>query len=116
MAQRQSISELKRPFVGRWRITGADCFDREYLDLVGEAHLLIPPSGNGDMEFGALTASLEIWFAPGMLLFDWNGSDEGDQVFGEGSIELTSDDRAAVEFDWASGDRAVMTAVRRAKR
>lgn len=116
MAQRPSISELKRPFLGRWRITGADCFDRDYLDLVGEANILIPPSGNGDMEFGAMTASLEISLAPGMLLFDWNGSDEGDQVSGEGCIELTGDDQAVVVVEYASGDRAVLTAVRRAER
>lgn len=116
MAQWPSISELKRPFVGRWRILGADCFDRDYLDLVDEAHILIPPSGNGDMEFGAMTASLRIWQAPGMLLFDWYGSDEGDQVSGRGCIELTGDDQAVVEVEYPSGDRAVLTAVRRAVR
>ena len=111
-----SISELKRPYLERWRITGAGCFDREYLDLVGEAHILIPPSGNGEMAFGALTASLEIWIAPGMLLFDWHGSDEGEEVFGEGSIELTGEGRAAVEIEWDSGDQTVLTAVRHAER
>lgn len=112
MARRSRISEPRHPFVGRWHITGADCFDQEYLDLVGEAHILIPPFGNGEMEFGALTASLEIWLAPGMLLIDWHGSDEGDEVFGEGSIELTGEGRATVEVEWDSGNRAVMTAIR----
>ena len=47
-----------RPFVGRWRIVGADCYDRDHLDLCGEAHLVVPPEGWGEISFGAFTASV----------------------------------------------------------
>jgi len=112
MATRPSISELRQPFVGRWRIVGADCYDRDYLDLVSEACLIVPPEGFGDMKFGAQTASLDLSSAPGMLVFEFHGSDEGDEISGEGFMELTGDDEGEIELDYHSGDFVVMKAVR----
>ena len=77
--------------------------------------MIVPPQGFGDMEFGALTASLDLSVAPGRLVFDWHGSDEGDEVWGEGFMELTGEDEAEIELEWRSGDFAVMKAVRMVK-
>ena len=109
------VSKLKQPFVGRWRIISANCFDRDYLDLATEAHLIVPSEGVGEMEFGAHRASLDFSVAPGMLVFEFHGSDEGEEAFGEGFMELTDEDEAEIELEWKSGDSAVMKAVRTAK-
>jgi len=112
MAQRPTIAELRQPFVGRWRITGADCFDRDYLDLCGAACLIVPLEGHGEMSFGALVAGLDFSFAPGTLFFDWHGSDEMDESIGHGVMELTGADKSEIELEFGSGDVVLMNAVR----
>jgi hypothetical protein len=57
---------------------------RDHLDLCGPAFLRIDADGTGEMEFGALTASVDGGFTPSGIDFEWNGADEGDQVTGTG--------------------------------
>jgi hypothetical protein len=49
------------------------------LDLCGPAFLQIDASGQGDIVFGALDASLDCGFTPARIDFEWNGADEGDR-------------------------------------
>lgn len=44
--------------IGRWRITQADLWDQNYLDLCGPTTLLIAADGHGEIGFGALQAGL----------------------------------------------------------
>jgi len=99
MARRPDIAELRKPFVGRWRIASADLSDRHYLDLVTEAHLIVPPAGFGDMVFGSQTLGLAISVSPAMLAFDLHGFDDGDEVWDEGFMELTAENEAEIELD-----------------
>lgn len=39
--------------VGRWRIVEADLLDRDYLDLVGPATIIIATDGHGEIAFRA---------------------------------------------------------------
>ncbi|MDF0599420.1 hypothetical protein P1J78_01625 [Psychromarinibacter sp. C21-152] len=112
MSKRPSIAELRAPFVGRWRIVEADCYDRDYLDLAGEACLIVPPEGRGEMSFGALIAGLDFSFAPGALFFDWHGADELDESAGEGVMELTGEGKAEIELGYSYGDAAVPQAIK----
>jgi len=112
MSKRPSISDLRKPFVGRWRLVGADCYDSDYLDLVQEACLIVPTEGWGEMSFGALIAGLDFSFAPGTLIFDWHGSDEMDKSTGEGIMELTGKGCAEIELEYSCGDVAVLQAAR----
>jgi hypothetical protein len=97
--------------VGRWRILKADLWDRAYLDLSGPAMLTITARG-GEIAFGALEASLEIEYARDSIGFRWAGSDEGDQVEGEGTAELLDDGTIEIEFAYDNGDEAVLKAKR----
>ena len=97
--------------IGRWRIVEADLWDREYLDLCGPATLTISTQG-GDVAFGALQAGLEVEYARDSIGFRWAGSDEGDQVEGEGTAELFDDGTIEIEFAYHSGDEAVLKAKR----
>ncbi len=38
----------KGQLIGQWSIFEADCFDRDYLDLVAPATMIIAEQGHGD--------------------------------------------------------------------
>jgi hypothetical protein len=95
--------------IGRWRIVEADLWDREYLDLCGPARLTITAQG-GEIAFGALEAGLEVEYGRDSIGFRWSGSDEGDQVEGEGDAELLDDGAIEIQFSYRNGDEAILKA------
>ena len=95
--------------IGRWRIVEADLWDRADLDLCGPATLTITAQG-GEIAFGALEAGLEVEYARDSIGFRWAGSDEGDQVEGEGTAELLEDGAIEIEFAYYNGDEAILKA------
>lgn len=97
--------------LGRWRIVEADTWDRDYLDLCGPATLTITAQG-GEIAFGAMEASLRVAYARDSIDFRWYGSDEGDQVEGEGTAELLDDETIEIEFSYDNGDEAILKAKR----
>ena len=98
--------------IGRWRIVEADLWDRAYLDLCGPATLTITAQG-GEVAFGALQAGLEVEYARDSIGFRWAGSDEGDQVEGEGTADLLDDGTIQIDFAYHNGDEAVLKTNRR---
>ncbi len=100
------------PVVGRWRIIGADLWDREHLDLCGPASLVVRANGDGEIAFGALQASLDIDYGPDEIGFTWAGSDEMDEVSGSGSAELQEDGSLEIEFEYHLADEAILRAGR----
>ena len=98
--------------VGRWRIVAANLWDRDYLDLRGEATIAIGAKGRGEIAFGAMQATLDIEYGRSSVGFAWIGSDEGDEVSGEGTAELLDDGSIEIEFDYHNGDEAVLKAKR----
>src|SRR5271167_1623346 len=97
--------------IGRWRIVEADLWDRSHLDLCGPATLTITARG-GEIAFGALQAGLEVEYARDSIGFRWAGSEEGDQLEGEGTAELLDDGAIEIEFAYHNGDEAVLKAKR----
>ena len=83
--------------IGRWRIVEADISDRAYLNICGPATLTIIAQGV-EIAFGALEAGLEVEYARNSIGFRWTGSDEGDQVEGEGTAEVLEDGSIEIEF------------------
>jgi hypothetical protein len=98
--------------IGRWRIVDADLWDRDYLDLDGPAIITIGADNNGEIAFGALQAGLDLSYGPSMVFFRWNGSDEMDQVTGDGSAELLDDGSIEITFAYHNGDEAILKAKR----
>ena len=99
------------PVVGRWRIVEGDLWDRVYLDLCGPASLVVKASGDGEITFGAMQASLDIDYGPDEFGFTWAGFDEKTEVAGSGSAELQDDGSLLIEFAYHLGDAAVLKAV-----
>jgi hypothetical protein len=62
--------------------------------------------------FGALQASLDIEYSRDSVGFTWEGSDEMDEVRGDGSAELLDDGSIEIEFAYHDGDEAVLKAKR----
>jgi hypothetical protein len=98
--------------IGRWRITGADLWDRDYLDLVEPAHLTVGEDGRAELAFGALQAAGEIEYSQTIVFFRWNGFDEGDEISGDASAELQDDGSLEIELSFDNGDDATLTAQR----
>ena len=98
--------------IGRWRIVGADIWDRDHLDLCGPATITITDHGRGEIAFGALQAGLDIEYSRSSVGFTWEGFDEMDEVSGDGSAELLDDGSIEIEFAYHNGDEAVLKAKR----
>jgi hypothetical protein len=98
--------------IGRWRIVEADLWDRDYLDLVEPATLVIQDDGHGEIAFGAMQAGLDLEYSRSMVFFTWAGFDEMDEVTGSGSAELLDDGTLEIEFAYHMGDQATLKAER----
>lgn len=98
--------------VGQWRITEADIWDQNHLDLCGPASLVIQDDGRGEIAFGALQAGLDLEYGRSMVFFTWAGFDEMDKVSGTGSAELLDDGSLEIEFAYHLGDEAMLKAKR----
>ncbi|MGD9659132.1 MAG: hypothetical protein AB7U61_16100 [Methylocystis sp.] len=96
--------------VGRWRIVEADIWDGDYLDLCGPAGIVIGADRRGEIAFGAMRATLDVEYGPTSIAFSWIGSDEMDEVAGEGAAELLDDGSIEIEFEYDSGDEALLYA------
>jgi hypothetical protein len=96
---------------GKWRIVETELWDRSHLDLVGPAFIAIDGKGGGEMAFGALVAALDCGFTSNGIDFTWDGSDEGDQVCGDGWAELQKDGSLEGEISYRNGDETSFKAV-----
>ncbi len=97
---------------GRWRIVEADLWERDYLDLMGPAHLTIGTDGHGEIAFGALRAGLNLEYSRSMVFFTWTGFEEMDEAGGSGSAELLDDGTIEIEFVYHHGNTATLRAER----
>ena len=100
------------PLIGRWRIVAADLWDRDYLDLVAPAMLVLRDDGHGEIAFGAMQAGLDLEYGRSTVVFTWAGFDEMDEVSGSGSAELLDGGSLEIEFVYHLGDEAVLKAER----
>jgi hypothetical protein len=98
--------------IGRWRIIKADLWDRNHLDLCGPAMITIKANGTGEINFGVLTAALDVAYSCDDIGFTWNGYEEGDQVEGEGDAEIRKDGSILITFSYRNGDEAILIAQR----
>jgi hypothetical protein len=83
-----TIPKTPNPFVGRWRITEMELWDREDLDLVGPAFVEFDREGMGEFRFIAVEGCLDCRFSDrgGMpaVEFSWEGQDDGEDSLGRG--------------------------------
>lgn len=84
--------QINKPYLGKWRITEMELWDREYIDLMGPGRLTIKADGDGELRFGAIEALIDckVEAVGGVerLDFSFEGDDEGDPVCGRGWAEV----------------------------
>ena len=98
--------------LGKWRIVEANIWDRDHLDLVQPATIEFGKNGRGEFAFGAMDATMELEYAPRTVFFRWSGFDEGDEMSGSGSADLTDDGSLEIDLSFDNGDDAVLKARR----
>ena len=77
--------------INRWRIVGAEVWDRSHLDLAGPAYLQIGRDGWAEFVVGAAQAGGELEYAKTAVFFRWQGFEEGDEISGQATGELQDD-------------------------
>jgi len=98
--------------VGRWRITGSDMWDRDFLDLANPARFILDDAGHGEIEFGAAHLDLDVEYGRQIVFFRFAGFDEGDEVWRDASAEIADDGTLEIEISFVAGDEATLTAHR----
>jgi len=83
---------IKKPYLGKWRIHSMELWDRDFIDLNGPAAFAVEEDGTGFLEFGAVETDLdcrvESFGGVERLEFSFEGEDEGDPVSGRGWAEV----------------------------
>ena len=76
------------PFLGNWRITEMELWDREAIELLGPAFIRFEDDRMGGFQFIAMRGGLDCRFSERGGLpaaeFSWEGEDEGDARCGRG--------------------------------
>lgn len=98
--------------IGRWRIVEANIWEREHLDLVESAIMVIELDCRGAFAFGTLQAGLDLEYSRTLVFFTWQSLDEGDEVSGSESLELQDDGTIEIELVYHLGDEAILKAER----
>lgn len=78
----------RNEFVGRWRITHMELWDREYLDLEVPAFIEFRQDQFGEFQFGVVRGFIDYRVSDSRtepkLEFSWEGDSEGDALSGRG--------------------------------
>lgn len=106
------MSSIQERLQGRWRITETGTWDNDYLDLVEAAFIAFEQNGAGEFRFGAVVAALDCAYSQTDVGFRFQGSDEGDEVFGEGWAEIDGADAIHGEITFWNGDETTFKARR----
>ncbi|GJD48019.1 hypothetical protein OPKNFCMD_0733 [Methylobacterium crusticola] len=106
------MSTIQERLQGRWRITETKTWDNDYLDLVEPAFIAFAPDGAGEFRFGVVVASLDCADSQTDVGFRFQGSDEGDEVVGEGWAACDGPDTIHGEIAFWNGDETTFKARR----
>jgi len=100
---------------GRWRITEAELWDRDALNLVEPAFIEFTKDGSGSFGFIAVQGEVDCREVerdgrPGVD-FSWEGNDECDPASGRGWAVLEKDGSLRGRIFFHLGDDSAFTAV-----
>lgn len=104
-------------FKGTWHIYEMELWDEDYFNMEVQAFIKIDAKGSGEFQFGLVRGSFYIdeIGGDGRLGFDWSGSDENDEAFGSGWIELKSEDTLKGKIKFHQADTSEFKAKRAKK-
>jgi len=89
------MTQIKNPYLGKWRITEMEMWDQEYIDQITKGHFTFEKEGIGHFQFGLVEGDLdyriETFNDLERLEFSWQGQDENDPELGRGHVILKQD-------------------------
>jgi len=84
---------IEKAYVGKWRITEMEQWDKDFIDLVVQGNITVGDDGLGTLQFGAVEAEIDcrVESVGGVerLEFSFEGEDEGDAVCGRAWGQVT---------------------------
>jgi len=84
--------EMIDNYAGTWRITEMELWDQDFIDLVSPGQVVVYKDGRGLLSFGAVEVDMDCITEKNgrnnRLAFTFVGSDEGDEVSGNGWVKL----------------------------
>ena len=102
--------EMEWTLTGKWRITEADLWGRDYLAPVEPAHITFEGNGHGEFTFGCVNGGLDCEYSRQITFFTWQGFNEMDEVSGDGSAKLDDDGSLEIEVRFHLGDEVILKA------
>ena len=98
------------PLIGKWRIVQTDLWEADYLDMLEPAFIEFKRGGLGEFRFGCVIAGIDCHYMSTAVHFTWQGSDEMDEVCGNGIALLEDDVTISGEISFHLGDEATFKA------
>jgi hypothetical protein len=86
-------------------------YETDFPDMMGPAYIRFGVSG-GEFAFGCVIGAIHGTIEGDSVDFTWSGSDEMDQIDGEGWAELQDDGSLEGQICFHAGDEANFTARR----
>jgi len=100
-----------KSLIGKWRIVSMEAWGNDYVELCGPAYIQIDEAG-GEMAFGAVQIGLRCEYGQTSIWFRFHGSDEMDEVSGDGDAELQENGTLKGEICFDNGDDSTFIAKR----
>jgi hypothetical protein len=108
---RHMTNSDRKSLLGKWRITRMEMWGTNYVDMLGPAYIQIDDAGS-EMTFAAVQIGLRYEYGETSIWFRFNGSDEMDEVSGDGDAELAENGTLNGEIRFDNGDESSFTAKR----
>jgi hypothetical protein len=107
----------KNPFVGTWRITEMEQWDKDYIDEEVEAYIRFDKEEMGEFQFGCVRGVLDWEIVTGQgnarVDFSWEGDDEMHPVTGRGWARIEDNGGMFGRIAFHQGDRSWFRAERK---
>ena len=105
----------KDPYLGKWRITEMEQWDRDYIYMETEGYFHFDENGLGIFQFGLVRGEIDYRIesicGKESLGFSWEGSDETDPASGRGWA-VVKDGRLEGKIYFHMGDDSLFKAER----
>jgi hypothetical protein len=113
---RGKTMRMQDAFIGSWRITDTEVWDRESIDLSGPAYIKFDRNGMGEFAFIAVRGSMDCRFSQRdgkpLAEFSWLGSDELDDASGRGWAVVEDDGKLSGRVYFHLGEDSAFSATR----
>jgi len=103
-------------FAGTWHIYEMAEWDEDYFNMEVQAYIKVDANGQGDFQFGLVRGHLDGEIVQvgeeDRLEFTWAGSDEMDEAFGRGWLQLKDKKTLEGRIKFHFGDSSCFLAKR----